>query len=67
VYSSLAKAYDVALVPFLLEGVVGIERLNQRDGIHPNAEGDRIIAETVWTVLQPIAERLAKQRDAAGS
>ena len=67
VYSSLAKEYDVALVPFLLEGVVGIERLNQRDGIHPNAAGDRIIAETVWTVLQPIADRLAKQRDPAGS
>ena len=58
----------MALVPFLLEGVVGIEHLNQRDGIHPNAEGDRIIAETVWTMLEPIVERLAKQREgAAGS
>jgi len=67
VYPSLAKEYKVALVPFLLEGVVGIEHLNQRDGIHPNAEGDRILAETVWTTLEPIVERLAKQREAAGS
>ena len=65
VYPSLAKEYKVALVPFLLEGVAGIDRLNQRDGIHPNAEGDRIIADTVWTVLQPIVERLASQREGA--
>ena len=52
VYPSLAKEYKVALVPFLLEGVVGIDHLNQRDRIHPNAEGDRIIAETVWTVAR---------------
>ena len=58
VYPALAKEYDVPLVPFLLEGVAGIERLNQRDGIHPTAEGARIVADTVWTVLEPIAERL---------
>ena len=39
VYPALAKQYRVALVPFLLEGVAGVERLNQRDGIHPTAEG----------------------------
>jgi acyl-CoA thioesterase-1 len=66
VYPSLAREYKVALVPFLLEGVVGVDRLNQRDGIHPNAEGDRIIAETVWTTLQPIVERL-ERTPAAGS
>ena len=54
VYPALANEYHVALVPFLLEGVAGIDRLNQRDGIHPTAEGDRIIADTVWTVLEPI-------------
>jgi len=61
VYPSLAKEYKLAFVPFLLEGVVGIDHLNQRDRIHPNAAGDRIIAETVWAVLQPIVEGLAKQ------
>lgn len=54
VYPALAKQYRVALVPFLLEGVAGIDRLNQRDGIHPTAEGDRIVADTVWRVLQPV-------------
>jgi acyl-CoA thioesterase-1 len=43
-------------VPFLLQGVGGIERLNQRDGIHPTAEGARILATNVWTVLKPIVE-----------
>jgi acyl-CoA thioesterase-1 len=68
VYPSLAKEYRVALVPFLLDGVVGIEHLNQRDGIHPNAAGDRIVAETVWTVLEPVVNGLAKPgRGASGS
>ena len=53
VYPELAKKYNVALVPFLLQDVAGIERLNQRDGIHPTAEGARIVAKNVWTVLKP--------------
>ena len=54
VYPALASQYHVALVPFLLDGVAGIDRLNQRDGMHPTAEGDRIVADTVWRVLQPV-------------
>ena len=54
VYPALTAEYHVALVPFLLEGVAGIDRLNQRDGIHPTAEGDRMVADTVWKVLQPV-------------
>lgn len=54
-YSDLARQHGVALVPFLLEGVAGMPALNQRDGIHPTAEGARIVADTIWTVLQPIA------------
>ena len=38
VYPALAQKYSVALVPFLLQGVAGIETLNQRDGIHPTAD-----------------------------
>jgi acyl-CoA thioesterase-1 len=53
VYPDLAKKYGVPLVPFLLQGVAGIEGLNQRDGIHPTAEGARAVADTVWTVLRP--------------
>jgi len=57
VFPSLATQYRVPLVPFLLAGVAGIDTLNQRDGLHPTAEGDRIIADTVWAVLQPMVER----------
>ncbi len=56
VYPGLAKQYQVAFVPFLLQGVAGSETLNQRDGIHPTAEGARILADNIWTVLKPIAE-----------
>jgi acyl-CoA thioesterase-1 len=56
VYADLAREYDVPFVPFLLEGVAGVSSLNQRDGIHPNAEGAGLIAELVWPVLEPIAE-----------
>lgn len=53
VYPDLAKKYGVPLIPFLLQGVAGIEGLNQRDGIHPTAEGARTVADNVWTVLRP--------------
>ena len=59
IYPDLAKANPGStLVPFLLEGVGGIARYNQRDQIHPTAEGDRIIAETLWTVLEPICRKM---------
>jgi len=54
VYPELAARYHVALVPFLLDGVAGSETLNQRDGIHPTAEGAKIVADNVWAVLKPI-------------
>lgn len=53
VYTELAKENDVALVPFLLEGVAGRPSLNQADLIHPTADGQRRLAETVWAVLEP--------------
>lgn len=54
VFRDLAADYDAALVPFLLEGVAAVPELNQDDGIHPNAEGQKRIAENVWKVLQPV-------------
>jgi acyl-CoA thioesterase-1 len=54
VYPELARENDARLVPFLLDGVGGIPRLNQPDGIHPTAEGQRVMAETVWRVLGPL-------------
>jgi acyl-CoA thioesterase-1 len=56
IYPALARRYHVAFVPFLLQGVAGDARLNQRDGIHPTTEGARIVAENVWAVLRPIVE-----------
>jgi acyl-CoA thioesterase-1 len=53
-FEDLAKKNAVPFVPFLLEGVGGIRELNQADGIHPTAEGHRIIAENVWKVLKGI-------------
>jgi acyl-CoA thioesterase I len=54
VYPELASQYHLAFVPFLLEGVAGSETLNQRDGIHPTAEGAKIVADNIWTLLRPI-------------
>jgi len=54
VYPDLARKYNVTLVPFLLQDVAGIERLNQRDGVHPTAEGAEIVAKNVWTRLRPL-------------
>jgi len=53
-FPSLAEEFKVPLIPFLLEGVAGDIKLNQRDGIHPTAEGQAIVAETVWKSLQPL-------------
>jgi len=52
VYRKLASDYDMAFVPFLLEGVAGMRHLNLVDGVHPVAEGYQIIANTVWPVLR---------------
>ena len=60
VYPALAKRYGVPLVPFLLQGVAGTQMLNQADGIHPTAAGARIVADNVWVVLKPVAERLGR-------
>jgi acyl-CoA thioesterase-1 len=54
VYPELARTYKVPLIPFLLEGVAGDPALNQADGIHPNPEGARRVADTVWQALEPV-------------
>jgi len=51
VYPELAKKNDLPLVPFLLDGVAGRPSLNQADMIHPTADGQRRMAETVWKVV----------------
>ena len=52
VFPDLAKRNGIALIPFLLEGVAGEPALNQADGIHPTAEGHRILMENTWAVLK---------------
>jgi acyl-CoA thioesterase-1 len=54
IYPELARRNGAVLVPFLLEGVAGVPRLNQPDGIHPTAEGQRLLAETIWKHLRPM-------------
>jgi acyl-CoA thioesterase-1 len=54
VYGELASTYDIPLIPFLLQGVAGDPALNQADGIHPNPEGARRVADTVWSALEPV-------------
>ena len=53
-YPELARANGATLVPFLLDGVAGDPRLNQADGVHPTAEGQRRVAENVWKALRPL-------------
>ncbi|WP_151088972.1 arylesterase [Hymenobacter baengnokdamensis] len=53
-YAETATKNHLILIPFLLEGVGGIARLNQRDGIHPTPEGHRLVARTVWRTVQPL-------------
>ncbi|MBI2795346.1 MAG: arylesterase [Gemmatimonadetes bacterium] len=53
-YKELAYDRKVWLVPFLLEGVAGKPELNQADGIHPNAKGERIVAQNVWRAIGPV-------------
>lgn len=54
IFPDIAREHDAALIPFLLEGVGGVPALNLPDGIHPTAEGHRIVADTVWRTLAPL-------------
>jgi acyl-CoA thioesterase I len=60
IYPELAKANGAELVPFLLQDVGGVAALNQPDGVHPTAQGQRRMAETVWRVLEPVLREAEK-------
>jgi acyl-CoA thioesterase-1 len=51
IYPAVAKEKDIELIPFLLEGVAGNPDLNLPDGIHPTAEGHRLVMETLWPYI----------------
>src|SRR5437016_8978724 len=59
IYADLAAKNNAALIPYLLERVGGDPLLNQPDRVHPNAAGQKILAENIWRVLEPIARETA--------
>lgn len=61
-YPEIASEKNVEMIPFLLEDVGGNPRLNQPDGIHPNAKGHRKLAATVWKHLKPVLQELRQQK-----
>ncbi len=54
IFPELARNNNATLIPFLLEGVAGEQQLNLQDGIHPTAEGHQLVANSIWTYLQPL-------------
>lgn len=65
VFPRLAEEQNVAFMPFLLEDVAAIPELNLPDGIHPTAEGYRIIAANMWPFLEPLLQDAAKEHSGA--
>ena len=61
-FATLAEKNHATLIPYFLEGVGGNPDLNQWDRIHPNAAGQRVLAENVWRVLQPLLPQGATTR-----
>jgi acyl-CoA thioesterase-1 len=60
-FADLAAKNEAALVPYLLQTVAGDPSMNLSDGIHPNAAGQMILAETVWHVLEPVAREVGSR------
>lgn len=64
IYPDIAKKESIPLAPFFLDGVAGIPRYNQADGVHPNVAGERLVADNVWKALKPMVaqlDRIAKR------
>ncbi len=60
-FPELARTNGAAFVPFLLDGVAGVDSLNQADGIHPTARGQEIVADNVWRVLRSVVTELSRR------
>jgi acyl-CoA thioesterase-1 len=60
IFSQLAREYKetVTFMPFLLEGVAGVAALNQGDGIHPNPDGARVIADNIYPKLRMMVDSM---------
>lgn len=62
IFPDLARRRRVVLMPFLLEGIGGVDSLNQDDGIHPTEAGHRLVAANVWRIVGPLAVAAARPR-----
>jgi acyl-CoA thioesterase-1 len=56
-FATLAQKNRAELIPFFLEGVAGDPALNQWDRVHPNAAGQRVLADNVWRVIEPLLRK----------
>ena len=61
-FPALAKKHGATLVPFLLDSVAGSLDFNQGDGIHPNAEGEKVVARNVFRALLPVVAVVRKEK-----
>lgn len=61
IYADIAAKNNATLIPYFLQGVGGDPALNQPDRVHPNTGGQKILAENVWRVLEPIAREVARK------
>ena len=61
-YPELATENDLPLIPFLLQDVAAVREMNQGDGLHPNVQGARRVADNVWPVLEPVLREQALSR-----
>jgi acyl-CoA thioesterase-1 len=64
IYQELAREYDLALLPSLVEGIGTEQKLMQPDGIHPNATAQPLIRDRVWEALLPLLEQAARRQPA---
>jgi acyl-CoA thioesterase-1 len=62
-FGALAEKNSATLIPYLLEGIGGNPELNQWDRVHPNAAGQRVLAENVWRVLEALLRKTAARVD----
>jgi len=67
IYTDVAREDSLPMIPFLLDGVAGNPDLNLGDGIHPNEQGQRIVAQNVWKVLEPVLREEAAKAHGTGA
>lgn len=59
IYPEIARRNNIVLLPFLLDGVAGVDSLNQADGVHPTPRGQQRVAENLWPALRPLLAEIS--------